>query len=137
MLEILSDARVTAPLVQTGSYLSKVNPRCYMYVFSHNTEAGEYARVSDIFLSYFSFAPVVRLKINNALYFQILIHFLLKIHLTLVLSSVCCKISKSKEFRKNSKNLRTTQKNKRTEKRFRGTHKNSVTQKELRIYSGV
>lgn len=49
LLEILSDARVTAPLVQTGLYLSKVNPRCYMYVFSHNTEAGEYGRVSVIF----------------------------------------------------------------------------------------
>uniref|UniRef100_A0A336LRV4 CSON014630 protein n=1 Tax=Culicoides sonorensis TaxID=179676 RepID=A0A336LRV4_CULSO len=47
LLEILSDARVTAPLVQAGLYLSKVNPRCYMYVFSHNTEAGEYARVSN------------------------------------------------------------------------------------------
>lgn len=46
LLEILSDARVAAPLVQTGLYLAKVNPKCYMYVFSHNSEAGEYARVS-------------------------------------------------------------------------------------------
>lgn len=46
LLEILSDARVTAPLVQTGLFLSKVNPKCFMYVFSHNSEAGEYARVS-------------------------------------------------------------------------------------------
>lgn len=49
LLEILSDARVTAPLVQAGLYLSKVNPDCYMYVFSHNSEAGEYARVRNNF----------------------------------------------------------------------------------------
>ena len=29
-----------------GLYLSKVNPKCYMYVFGHNSEAGEYGRVS-------------------------------------------------------------------------------------------
>lgn len=50
LLEILSDARVTAPLVQAGLYLSKVNPDCYMYVFSHNSEAGEYARVRNNFI---------------------------------------------------------------------------------------
>jgi neuroligin len=46
LLEILSDARVASPMVQTGNYLSKVNPKCYMYVFAHNSEAGEYVHVS-------------------------------------------------------------------------------------------
>ncbi|XP_055539107.1 uncharacterized protein LOC129726440 [Wyeomyia smithii] len=47
LLDILSDARVAAPMVQTGLYLSKVNPKCYMYVFGHNSEAGEYGRLSQ------------------------------------------------------------------------------------------
>lgn len=46
LLEILSDARVAAPLVQTGLYMSKVNPKSYMYVFAYNSEAGEYGNVS-------------------------------------------------------------------------------------------
>lgn len=46
VLEILSDAEVAAPLVQTGLYQSKVNPRSYMYVFAHNSKAGEFANVS-------------------------------------------------------------------------------------------
>lgn len=46
VLEILSDARVAAPLLQTGLFHSKVNPRSYMYVFGHNSRAGEYANVS-------------------------------------------------------------------------------------------
>lgn len=46
LLDILSDARVAAPMLQTGLYLAKVNPKCYMYVFAHNSEAGEYGRVS-------------------------------------------------------------------------------------------
>lgn len=46
LLDILSDARVAAPMLQTGLYLAKVNPKCYMYVFGHNSEAGEYGRVS-------------------------------------------------------------------------------------------
>lgn len=33
-------------MLQTGLYLAKVNPKCYMYVFGHNSEAGEYGRVS-------------------------------------------------------------------------------------------
>lgn len=45
VLEILSDARVAAPLVQTGLYHSKVNTACYMYVFAHNSRAGEFANV--------------------------------------------------------------------------------------------
>lgn len=47
LLEILSDARVTAPVVQMGLYHTKVNPRSYMYVFGHNSEAGEYAQLSQ------------------------------------------------------------------------------------------
>lgn len=46
VLEILSDAEVAAPLVQTGLFQSKVNPRSYMYVFAHNSKAGEFANVS-------------------------------------------------------------------------------------------
>ncbi|EAT45587.1 AAEL003129-PA [Aedes aegypti] len=47
LLDILSDARVAAPMLQTGLYLAKVNPKCYMYVFGHNSEAGEYGRLSQ------------------------------------------------------------------------------------------
>lgn len=46
VLEILSDAEVAAPLIQTGLLQSKVNPRSYMYVFAHNSKAGEFANVS-------------------------------------------------------------------------------------------
>lgn len=49
VLEILSDARVASPLIQTGVYHSRVNPRNYMYVFAHNSKAGEYSHVSDLF----------------------------------------------------------------------------------------
>uniref|UniRef100_A0A1B0GQE1 Carboxylesterase type B domain-containing protein n=1 Tax=Phlebotomus papatasi TaxID=29031 RepID=A0A1B0GQE1_PHLPP len=43
VLEIFSDARVAGPLVQTGLFHAKSNPRSFMYVFAHNSEAGEYA----------------------------------------------------------------------------------------------
>lgn len=46
VLEILSDARIAAPMLQTGLIHSRVNPRSYMYVFGHNSRAGEYANVS-------------------------------------------------------------------------------------------
>lgn len=46
VLEILSDARIAAPMLQTGLFHSRVNPRSYMYVFGHNSRAGEYAIVS-------------------------------------------------------------------------------------------
>lgn len=46
LLEILSDARVVSPLIQAGVYHAKVNPRTYMYVFGHNSEAGDYSQVS-------------------------------------------------------------------------------------------
>lgn len=46
LLEILSDARVVAPLIQAGVYHARVNPRTYMYVFGHNSEAGDYSHVS-------------------------------------------------------------------------------------------
>ncbi|KAG5679905.1 hypothetical protein PVAND_009441 [Polypedilum vanderplanki] len=47
LLEMLSDARVAAPLIHTGIYLSRRNPKCYMYVFAHNAEAGEHATISQ------------------------------------------------------------------------------------------
>lgn len=46
VLEILSDASIAAPLLNVGLLHSKVNPRSYMYVFGHNSRAGEYAKVS-------------------------------------------------------------------------------------------
>lgn len=46
VLEILSDARNAAPLLHVGLLHSKVNPRSYMYVFGHNSRAGEYAKAS-------------------------------------------------------------------------------------------
>lgn len=48
LLEILSDARVVSPLIQAGVYHAKVNPRTYMYVFGHNSEAGDYSHVSSL-----------------------------------------------------------------------------------------
>lgn len=50
ILEMLSDAQVAAPLIQTGVYQSKSNPKSYMYVFAHNSKAGSYANVSLIWL---------------------------------------------------------------------------------------
>lgn len=47
VLEILSDARVAAPLFQTGIYHSRVNPSTYMYLFSHISKAGDYPNVSQ------------------------------------------------------------------------------------------
>lgn len=46
LLEMFSDARVAAPIVQTGIYLSKEIPKCFMYVFAHNSDEGEYGSVS-------------------------------------------------------------------------------------------
>lgn len=46
VLEILSDAQNAAPIVQTGIYQSKVNPRSYMYLFTHISKAGGYTNVS-------------------------------------------------------------------------------------------
>lgn len=50
VLEILSDARVAAPLLQTGIYHSRVNPSTYMYLFSHISKAGDYPNVSFLSL---------------------------------------------------------------------------------------
>lgn len=46
VLEVLSDARVAAPLFQTGIYHSRANPSTYMYLFSHISKAGDYPNVS-------------------------------------------------------------------------------------------
>lgn len=47
ILDILSDAQIVAPLVQTANFHSKANPNSYFYVFGHNSLAGEYAAVSN------------------------------------------------------------------------------------------
>lgn len=52
VLEILSDARVAAPLLQTGVYHARVNPSTYMYLFSHISKAGDYP---NVILFYFLF----------------------------------------------------------------------------------
>lgn len=46
VLEFLSDARVAAPLFQTGIYHSRADPSTYMYLFSHISKAGDYPNVS-------------------------------------------------------------------------------------------
>ncbi|XP_055848841.1 uncharacterized protein LOC129913899 [Episyrphus balteatus] len=43
VLDILSDARVVGPLIQTGLFHADVNPRNYMYVFGHNSAAGPHS----------------------------------------------------------------------------------------------
>lgn len=42
VLEILSDARVTAPVVQMADYHSVANPKSYFYVFGHSTLSKQY-----------------------------------------------------------------------------------------------
>lgn len=42
VLEILSDARVAAPIVQMADYHSVVNPKSYFYVFGHSTLSKTY-----------------------------------------------------------------------------------------------
>lgn len=42
LLDILSDARTVAPVVQTGLYHSAINLQSYFYVFSHKTHSKEY-----------------------------------------------------------------------------------------------
>lgn len=46
VLDILSDARVVGPLMQTGLFHADVNRRNYMYVFGHNSATGPHANVS-------------------------------------------------------------------------------------------
>ncbi|KAL9890887.1 neuroligin 1 isoform 2-T6 [Glossina fuscipes fuscipes] len=43
VLDILSDARVVGPLMQTGLFHAEVNRRNYMYVFGHNSFGGPHA----------------------------------------------------------------------------------------------
>ncbi|XP_068155832.1 uncharacterized protein Nlg1 isoform X1 [Drosophila tropicalis] len=45
VLDILSDARVVGPLLQTGMFHADVNRRNYMYVFGHNSAMGAYANL--------------------------------------------------------------------------------------------
>jgi hypothetical protein len=46
LLDILSDARAAAPMVQTANFHSSANPKSYFYVFSHRSAYGDYAGVS-------------------------------------------------------------------------------------------
>jgi len=47
LLDILSDARAAAPMVQTANFHSSANPKSYFYVFSHKSDYGDYAGVSS------------------------------------------------------------------------------------------
>ncbi|KAF7287544.1 hypothetical protein GWI33_005908 [Rhynchophorus ferrugineus] len=44
LLDILSDARTVAPVVQTGLYHSALNLQSYFYVFTHKTRSKRYIR---------------------------------------------------------------------------------------------
>lgn len=46
VLDVLSDARVVGPLIQTGLYHADLNQHNYMYVFGHNSHGGPHANVS-------------------------------------------------------------------------------------------
>ena len=48
LLDILSDARVVAPMVQTANFHSSANPKSYFYVFSHRNMYGDFATVSKL-----------------------------------------------------------------------------------------
>ncbi|KAJ8870817.1 hypothetical protein PR048_027116 [Dryococelus australis] len=43
LLDILSDARVVAPLVKTANFHSSANPKSYFYVFTHKSLFGDFA----------------------------------------------------------------------------------------------
>lgn len=45
ILEILSDARVVAPVIQMADFHSSIRQRSYFYVFSHQTTNGDYPQV--------------------------------------------------------------------------------------------
>lgn len=49
LLDILSDARTVAPVIETGRYHSKLNIQSYFYVFSHKTNSKEYQVSSKCF----------------------------------------------------------------------------------------
>lgn len=42
LLDILSDARTVAPVIETGRYHSTPNIQSYFYVFTHKTHSKEY-----------------------------------------------------------------------------------------------
>lgn len=42
LLEILSDARVAAPVIQTADFHSQSNPKSYLYVFKHLTKYADF-----------------------------------------------------------------------------------------------
>ncbi len=46
ILEILSDARVVAPVIQMADLHSAIRQRSYFYVFAHQTTNGDYPQVS-------------------------------------------------------------------------------------------
>lgn len=45
ILEILSDARVVAPVIQMADLHSSIRQRSYFYVFAHQTTNGDYPQV--------------------------------------------------------------------------------------------
>ncbi|XP_059486675.1 neuroligin-4, X-linked-like [Neocloeon triangulifer] len=47
LLSILTDARTTAPLVQMGNFHSVVNPKSYLYVFTHRSKYGDYPAIPE------------------------------------------------------------------------------------------
>jgi len=51
LLSILSDARVTAPVLQMGNFHSVVNPKSYLYVFTHRSKYGDYPGVSETYFN--------------------------------------------------------------------------------------
>ncbi|KAK6633555.1 hypothetical protein RUM44_004162 [Polyplax serrata] len=43
VLNVLTDARYTAPVIRMAQYHSKLNPKSYLYVFGHKSTMGEFA----------------------------------------------------------------------------------------------
>ena len=48
ILEILSDARVVAPVIQMADLHSAIRQRSYFYVFAHQTTNGDYPQVTYV-----------------------------------------------------------------------------------------
>lgn len=65
LLEILSDARVAAPMVRTADYHSQANPKSYFYVFKHLTKYADFHPWVSHDLSFYFFVTFSTWSISS------------------------------------------------------------------------
>jgi hypothetical protein len=69
LLDILSDARAAAPMVQTANFHSSANPKSYFYIFSHKSVYGDYATVSItntiVIIIIYLYSSFIEMHIHN------------------------------------------------------------------------